>query len=251
NVTELVLIKNGVGQTPVLLPSWGAWPAQGLVDANGDGKKDVLYQSGSTQYAVFLNGTTKIGEGLVSGKVVDAVTTMAPANEGTDTIISSVSYTLPTGVENLTLASGAGSINGTGNAAANVIIGNEGNNILTGGAGADTLTGNGGIDTFAFGEGDTGASAGTRDLITDFTHGTDQIDLTGIDADRNVSGQDAFHLTSAFDGAAGALRTTYDAAHNVTVLEGDTNGDNTADFGIELTGNVTLTTADFKPGSLL
>jgi Ca2+-binding RTX toxin-like protein len=48
----------------------------------------------------------------------------------------------------------------------------------------------------------------------------------------------------------GALHTTYDATHNVTILEGDTNGDKVADFGIELTGNQTLSTADFTPGSL-
>src|SRR6185312_14271029 len=136
---------------------------------------------------------------------IDAVVALSGGNEGTDTVIASVSYTPPTGVENVTLASGAGSINATGNAAANVLIGNESANILTGGAGADTLTGNGGIDTFAFNEGDTGASAGTRDLITDFTHGTDQIDLTGIDADRTVAGQDSFRLigSAAFDGDPG------------------------------------------------
>jgi len=43
-------------------------------------------------------------------------------------VISSISYSLPSGVENLTLASGAGNINGTGNALDNVIIGNQGNN---------------------------------------------------------------------------------------------------------------------------
>src|SRR6185312_9188481 len=232
NVTELVLIKNGVGQTPVLLPSWGAWPAQGLVDANGDGKKDVLYQSGSTQYAVFLNGTVKTGEGIVTGKVADALVPLSGGNQGTDTVISSVSFTLPTGVENITLASGAGNINATGNASDNVLTGNEGNNILTGGAGVDTMTGNGGVDIFAFGESDTGATTGTRDLITDFTPGTDQIDLTGIDADRTVAGQDSFRLigSAAFDGDPGALHTVYDAAHNVTILEADTDGDKVADF---------------------
>jgi Ca2+-binding RTX toxin-like protein len=159
---------------------------------------------------------------------------------------------LPSGVENLTLT-GTGNLNGTGNALDNVITGNAGNNILTGGAGVDTLTGNGGNDIFAFTDGDTGSSSGQRDLITDFVPGTDKLDLTGIDADTTATGQDAFRFlgSAAFDGAAGALHITYDAAHNVTILEGDTNGDQVANFGIELAGNLTLSQSNFTAGSLL
>ena len=59
------------------------------------------------------------------------------AGEGKDTIVSSVSYTLAAGVENLTLT-GNSAINGTGNELDNVLIGNGADNILTGGAGNDT-----------------------------------------------------------------------------------------------------------------
>ena len=56
-------------------------------------------------------------------------------------------YTLGANVENLILT-GAGGINGTGNALANILTGNGGNNILDGGAGADTMAGGAGNDTY-------------------------------------------------------------------------------------------------------
>jgi Ca2+-binding RTX toxin-like protein len=64
-----------------------------------------------------------------------------------DSVQSSISYTLGTNLENLTLRF-ADNLNGTGNERNNVITGNAGNNILDGGAGADTLTGGLGNDTY-------------------------------------------------------------------------------------------------------
>jgi len=56
---------------------------------------------------------------------------------GIDSVLSSVSYTLATNVENITLT-GSADINATGNASNNILTGNSGANILTGGAGNDT-----------------------------------------------------------------------------------------------------------------
>ena len=71
------------------------------------------------------------------------------ANEGTDTVKSTVSYSfaLAPNVEHLELV-GVGNLNGTGNASNNTILGNAGNNILDGGLGNDTLTGGAGNDTY-------------------------------------------------------------------------------------------------------
>src|SRR5204863_451214 len=49
-----------------------------------------------------------------------------------------------------------------------------------------------------------------------------------------------FLAAAAFNGVAGALDYFFDAIRNVTVVQGDTNGDKTADFAIDLTGNISL-----------
>ena len=67
-------------------------------------------------------------------------------SEGTDSVNASITYTLGSNVENLTLT-GTSALSGTGNELANQITGNAGNNLLTGAAGNDTLTGGAGNDT--------------------------------------------------------------------------------------------------------
>lgn len=75
-------------------------------------------------------------------------------NEGTDTVKSSMPYSLETrdNVENLTLT-GTAAINGIGNSLNNVLRGNAANNTLTGLGGNDTLIGGAGMDTLLGGDG--------------------------------------------------------------------------------------------------
>ena len=72
---------------------------------------------------------------------------------------SSISFTLGTNVEKLTLT-GSASISGTGNSLANTIIGNSVANILQGGAGNDTLNGEAGNDRISGGAGDDTINGG-------------------------------------------------------------------------------------------
>ena len=89
--------------------------------------------------------------------------------------------------------------------------------------------------------------------MTDFTIGTDKLDLSSIDADTTRTGENDFRFlgTSAFDGQGGAFRYNYDSGRGVTVLEADRNGDRIFDFAIEFTGNKAFTAAEFTAGTLL
>ena len=83
------------------------------------------------------------------------------ADEGIDTVRTSVSFTLDENVENLVLT-GKAAIGGhgneldnrmTGNGANNILFGEEGNDRLVGGAGNDTLSGGAGRDVLSGGAG--------------------------------------------------------------------------------------------------
>jgi serralysin len=129
------------------------------------------------------------------------------------------------------------------------LSGGSGDDFLVGGLGADVLTGGAGWDRFEFyAVSETGKTAATSDLITDFQQGADKIDLLGIDANVWAGGNQAFAfigMTDAFNGVDGALKYAFDTAHNRTVVAGDINGDTVADFQVELQGLVHLKASDF------
>ena len=142
------------------------------------------------------------------------------------------------GIENVTGSSFADTI--TGNSAANRIDAGAGRDTIDGGGGADTIIsgresdhiwGGADADTFVFNhfldsseynvlssvtraDGNYVAGAGV-DVINDFLVGSDKIDLSGIDANSTISGNQAFEFvdddqfgrpSSEFTGQAGEVR---------------------------------------------
>jgi Ca2+-binding RTX toxin-like protein len=183
---------------------------------------------------------------------------------GTDTVQTTLAaYSINVGLnalslENLTYT-GTGSFNGTGNGLANTLRGGAladtlsaggGNDEIFGNGGADTMTGAGGTDDYNYlAITDTGVLAGLRDIITDFTRGTDNLDFSAIDA--NVDGGTAndtfaFIGTAAFS-APGQVR--YEVQAGALVVQGNVGGvnGNVVDFAVQLSGTAPITAADLIP----
>lgn len=125
-----------------------------------------------------------------------------------------------------------------GGAGNDMLYGGAQNDTLVGGTGMDSMTGGNGADKFVYGSAaETGTGATTRDLIVDFNMAEgDKIDLSAIDANENLAGNQAFIFigTQGFHDVAGELR--FNHSNGNTLISGDIDGDGSADFRIELTG---------------
>ena len=241
------------------------------------------------------------------------VETNALAAGGTDTVNTTISYTLPANVENLHILA-TGAVNGTGNTLNNVLdagagnnildgglgldtasyayasagvtvslattaaqatggsgsdtllnmenltgsnfndtlTGSAGNNMLTGGLGADVLTGGLGADIFKFNAvAESGATTALRDVVTDFSAAQgDKIDLSALDANIAVAGDQAFASLaqgSAFSGVLAHAGDLYfdQTAHVLYGTDGASAiaGGFAADLSIQLVGVSSLSVA--------
>lgn len=134
----------------------------------GSGTDTMIGGAGNDTYAVNVSS--------------DVVT--ENANEGVDTVLSAVTLTLGSHVENLTLT-GTSAVGGTGNALGNVLVGNSANNTLTGAAGNDTLDGGAGIDTLIGGAGNdtyTLAAGSGPDTISENDATAGNVDVLSVGA---------------------------------------------------------------------
>jgi Ca2+-binding RTX toxin-like protein len=173
------------------------------------------------------------------------------AAEGTDTVQSSVTFTISDDdVEHLTLT-GSGNINGTGNASANTLTGNAGNNVLTGLGGADTIDGQGGIDTASYAASGagvtialTGAAGAGGDAAGDTL--TNVENLVGSTHDDTLTGSGSDNTLTGLAGAdtinAGAGNDTIIGGAGADIIDGESGAD-TASYAGSASG-VTIVLSD-------
>lgn len=133
-----------------------------------------------------------------------------------------------------------------GDAFDNQLFGNGGNDQLRGFGGADKLTGGAGADLYHYNALFESTVATTvRDSILDFSHADgDKIVLNLIDANTGVAGDQAFTLGALTAGQAGRLSVTANGA-GAWLVQGDVDGNGTADFAIAVTASVAPVAADF------
>ncbi|MBY0569447.1 MAG: calcium-binding protein, partial [Hyphomonadaceae bacterium] len=206
----------------------------------GGGGNDTLSAGANNDYLDGGEGADTMFGGLGNDTyVVDNagdITQEGPSAGGIDTILSSVTRTLGSNLENLTLT-GTSAINGTGNTLANVITGNIAANTLTGGAGADTFV-------FA-----AALGAGNIDAITDFNVTDDTIELdvtifTGISI--GALAVEAFVIGTA--AADSNDRIIYDPTTGALYYDADGDGGGAAVQFATLGTGLALTNNDFLGG---
>ncbi|WP_372088196.1 type I secretion C-terminal target domain-containing protein (plasmid) [Tistrella mobilis] len=208
----------------------------------GDGD-DTL--DGSTGTNV-IDGGDGIDTFTFSGRATTVDLAAGTATAGTNTSNTLIS------IENVLAGSYSDNISGNdgvnrlaGGGGNDVIDGGGGDDIIIGGANADTLIGGAGADTFVYeATSDSGALAQNRDTIMDFNAAEgDRIDLSAIDANTDLIGNQAFSFigAAAFSRTAGELR--YVAQDAGYLIQADTDGDGYANFSILLDDQQTAPTA--------
>ncbi len=182
-----------------------------------------------------------------------------PPTAGNDTLVRS-----DTAADRIDALAGADLVYGRGGdddlrggGGSDVLLGREGRDFVYGGRERDRLYGDAGDDRIGGGGGDDQLTGGAGrdvfdmgglgfDQIADFVRGTDRIDLSAIDANANVAGNQAFTFVGVAAAASvGQLRYEISDSRTMTFVRADTNGDGDADVLVNLAGPTTLAASDF------
>lgn len=207
----------------------------GIIDGSGNSQANVILGNNAANTLSGQAGNDNIdgggGNDTMNGGLGDDTFTVGAAGdvvnenpgEGTDTVRSTVDYTLGANLENLVLLGVA--INGTGNDVANSLTGNASANVLNGLGGDDTIDGGAGKDTMNGGLGND----------TYYVDNTDDVVFETLG-----QGSDLVIASASF-----RLDSNVDSLNLVgTALIGVGNG-----LGNKITGNAENNTLDGKTGN--
>lgn len=230
-----------------LAQAGGGTPTPGIEGTEGD---DTLIGTAAAETIRGLGGNDLI-EGGAGNDLIDGGTGFDLVRyTGTAAVTLDLRGDLPgdadTAVQGRASDTLVGIEGGIGSAGRDRFHGDGGANLFQGGAGKDTYTLDAGNDLLDFNAvAESGPGSGKRDLVTDFVHLADDIDLVGIDADPTLAGDQPFRWvgTSALGRAPGALGFVHAGAD--TIVRASNDRDAAAEFEIQLTGRINLTADDF------
>ncbi len=212
----------------------------------GDGGNDVLNGGSDNDRLNGNAGGDRVAFNAKGAVKVDLAAGTS-TGQGSDTLSS---------IEHATGSNGNDTISGSNSG--NDLVGAGGDDVLKGGGGKDTLTGDLGADKLT---GDAGAdrfdfnlveesTPGARDTISDFTRAEgDKIDLSTIDANETVDGNQKFTFAGGGDEAGPALadlgRIEVKAVSGGMLIEANVDLDPEADIAIFVAGVTSLVGTDF------
>jgi predicted outer membrane repeat protein len=212
-------VLTGTDDANVISARAGADLVRGLAGNDilrGEGGSDVLDGGPGND---LLDG----GEGI----------NLARFGGSTAVVIDLVAGTAKRGGETDTLSSIRGAI---GSSAGDTFTGDGGPNWFQGGGGRDVATGGAARDLYDFDRvQDSLPGSANRDVIGDLAPQSDRINLTGIDADTTMAGNQAFRFV-ATDPLTGPGQLGYRLSGDNTIVRASTDADAGAELEIQLTG---------------
>ena len=207
--------------------------------------------------------TVTLGVGDIFGVVVDLSRTTAQQTytSGVDTLTSIENVSGSALDDLLSGDAGGNALYGrtgddtlSGADGNDTLVGSDGDDVIFGGAGADSIVGgvgldemrgNAGADVFVFQQLETPGIV-FLDRIIDFDRTVDRIDLSAIDANSGLAGDQAFSFVGSFTGQAGQITRSYEFLLGRTVLRVDADGDGAGDdLVFQVNGNLSSGTEGF------